>query len=192
MDNKTIKQFLKLISLIIVISFVVDKIVFYGINKISDKVMTGQAIGKLNHFLSIKDTADFIAFGNSRANRHLDVDMFNKNSFNIGVDGTGIAYISTLINTLDKSKNQFILVHIDTKDFFEETYDGSDIRALKSKFNRNEKITEALKKSGHLSKLQNVFYSMNYNGSFIGILKNYFRPNYIFKLNKRNVEKVHW
>ena len=178
MESKTIKHLLKLIILIIAVSYIVDKIVFYGLNKISDKVKTGQAIGKLNHFLHVKDSVDFLVFGNSRANHHIDVDMFSENSFNIGVDGTGIAYVSTLISTLERKKKQFIIVHIDTKDFFESDYDASDIRSLKSKFKRNEKITSALEESGQISFLQKIYYSMNYNGNVLGILKNYFSPNY--------------
>jgi len=180
MKSKTIKNLLSLTILIITVSYIVDKIVFYGLNKISDKVMTGQAIGKLNHFLHVKDSVDFLVFGNSRANHHIDIDMFSDNGFNIGVNGTGIAYVSTLISTVEKKKKQFIIVHIDTKDFFESDYDASDIRSLKSKFKRNEKITSALEESGQISFLQKIYYSMNYNGNILGILKNYFSPSYNF------------
>ncbi len=143
--------------------------------------MTGQAIGKLNQFLSIKDSADFLVFGNSRANHHIDINIFSDNGFNNGVDGTGIAYNSTLLNTLDKVKKQVVIFHIDTENFFDADYDGSDIRALKAKYNRDENISDALSKSGQLSALQDIYYSMNYNGIAIGIIKNYFKPNYDYK-----------
>jgi hypothetical protein len=144
--------------------------------------MTGQTIGKLNQFLSIKDKTDFLVFGNSRANHHIDVDLFSENGYNIGVDGVGIAYNSTLINTLREDKKQLIIVHIDTKNFFDLNYDGSDIRGLKTKYHRNDKISQSLKKSKKLSVLQNFYYSMNYNGNVIGILKNYFKPSYNYKI----------
>jgi hypothetical protein len=178
MDTKTIKNFLKIVLLVLAISYFIDKLVFFSLNKISDKVMTGQAVGKLNHFLSVKDSVDFIVFGNSRANHHIVVDMFSANGYNMGVDGTGIAYSSTLINTLPKDKKQLILVHIDTNNFFDSIYDGEDIRGLKTKYQRNNIITTALNKSRQLSSLQHFYYSMNYNGSAIGIIKNYFKPNY--------------
>ena len=179
MDSKTTKKLIKIVLLTLVISFVIDKLVFFGLNTISDKVMTGQAIGKLNQFMSVKEEAPVLVFGNSRANHHIDVDMLGKNSYNIGVDGTGIAYSSTLINSLsEKDKKQLIIVHIDTKNFFDQDYDGSDIRSLKTKFKRNESITAALNNSGQLSALQHFYYSMNYNGNAVGILKNYFRPSY--------------
>jgi len=181
MDSKTLKKFIKIIILTLAISYSVDKLIFFSLNKISDKVMTGQAVGKLNQFLSVKDTSDFLVFGNSRANHHIDVGMFSESSYNIGVDGTGIAYSSTLINTLQKEKKQLILVHVDTKNFIDSTYNSQDIRSLKTKFKRNNSITEALNKSGQLSALQHFYYSMNYNGTAIGIIKNFFKPSYDYK-----------
>lgn len=181
MNSEIIKKLLKLIGLILIISYGLDKLVFFSLNKISDEVMTGQAIGKLNQFLSIKDNTDFLVFGNSRANHHIDVDLFSKNGYNIGVDGVGIAYNSTLINTLQNDKKQLIIVHIDTKNFFNADYDGSDIRGLKTKYHRVKNITNSLDKSKKLSVMQRFYYSMNYNGNVIGILKNYFKPSYNYK-----------
>ncbi len=178
MNSDITKNLLKIVILIVVISYGLDKILFLSMNNISDKVLSGQAIGKLNQFLSIKDTADFIVFGSSRANRHLDVDLFSNNGFNMGIDGIGIAYYSTLINTLHTDKEQLIIVHIDIKNFFGDDYDGSDIRALKTKYHREDEITQNLDRSGQISVLQKFYYSMNYNGNSIGIIKNYFRPSY--------------
>ncbi|WP_138434072.1 hypothetical protein [Winogradskyella algicola] len=181
MDSKTINKLLKIILITLVISYAIDKLVFLGLNTMSDKVMTGQAIGKLNQFLTIKDSTDFLVFGNSRANHHFDMDLFNTKGYNMGVDGTGIAYTSTLVSTLKKDKPQLILIHIDTKNFFDKSYDGSDIRGLKTKFNRDENITKALNKSNQISAIQNFYYSMNYNGNAISILKNYFKPSYDYR-----------
>lgn len=181
MNLEITKKLLKIIILILIISYSLDKLVFFSLNKVSDKVMTGQAIGKLNQFLAIKDSKDLLVFGNSRANHHIDVNLFSNNGYNIGVDGVGIAYNSTLINTLKKDKKQLVIVHIDTKNFFDLNYDGSDIRGLKTKYHRDKNITQSLNKSKKLSTLQNFYHSMNYNGNVIGILKNYFKPSYNYK-----------
>lgn len=178
MNSEISKKLIKITVLVLLFSYSMDKLIFFGMNALSDKVMTGQAIGKLNHFLAQKDTADFLVFGSSRANHHIDVGMFTNHGFNAGVDGTRIAYTSALIGTLPKHKKQTIMVHIDVSDFFDESYDGSDIRALKTKYNRNHEITQALDRSGQISILQKFYYSMNYNGSLLGIIKNYIRPNY--------------
>ncbi len=181
MDSKTVQKLLKIVLFTVVISYALDKLVFFSLNKISDEVMTGQAIGKLNQFLSNKDSTEFFVFGNSRANHHIDMSLFKQKGYNMGIDGTGIAYSSTLISTLPQHKKQLIIVHVDTKNFFDSLYDGGDMRALKSKYQRNPNITEALKKNNQLSSLQSFYYSMNYNGNAIGILKNYFKPSYNYK-----------
>lgn len=181
MNKEATFKFFRIIALIIIISYALDRTVFYSFNKISDNVKTGQAIGKLNHFLSIKDSVDFIVFGNSRANRHIDVSSFNSNSFNMGMDGVGIAYNSALIGTLLNTHKQIVLVHLDTKNFFDKDYDGSDITSLKTKYRRNASITKALEESGQLSILQKFYRTINYNGNTIGILKNYLRPSYNFR-----------
>ena len=191
MDKISLKLLTRIFLFTLLISYSVDKFVFFSLNYISDQVMTGQAIGKLNQFLSVKDSVNFIVFGNSRANNHINPTLFHKNSFNMGVNGTEIAYYSSFIrqpkippqgiNTLDKDTNQLIVVHLDTNDLFDVDYDGSDIRGLKAKFKRNNNITNALKRSGHLSPLHYIFYSMNYNGSILGIAKNYIKPNYDYK-----------
>jgi len=178
MNSEILKKLLKIVALTLLISYGLDKLLFFSLNKISDKVMTGQAIGKLNHFLSLKDNTAFLVFGNSRANRHIDVNIFSDNGYNMGVDGVGIAYNSTLINTLEEDKKQLVLVHIDTKNFFDADYDGSDIRGLKTKYQRDDKITQALDNSDRLSLFQKFYYCMNYNGNAIGIIKNYFKPSY--------------
>lgn len=178
MNSEVIKKLIKIVVFTLTISYFLDKLVFFSLNKISDKVMTGQAIGKLNQFLTVKDNKDVLVFGNSRANHHINVDLYSENGYNIGVDGVGIAYSSALINTLNKNKKQVIIVHIDTKNFFNASYNGSDILGLKTKYNRDNNITKSLDKSNRLSILQKFYYSMNYNGNTIGILKNYFKPSY--------------
>ncbi|MCA0132673.1 hypothetical protein [Winogradskyella alexanderae] len=181
MNTRIIKELIKVVTMTIILSFVIDKIVFHTLNWISDKVYTGQSIGKLNQFLQIKDSKEVLVFGNSRANHHIDVKILGKSAYNMGVDGTGIAYSSALLNTLEKGTKQLIIVHIDTKNFFDNSYDGSDIKGLKIKYNRNEKITSFLNSSGHISIIQSFYKSLNYNGKVIGIIKNFYKPNYDYK-----------
>ncbi|WP_435139483.1 hypothetical protein [Formosa sp. A9] len=173
---------LKLTVLVLSISYLVDKVIFYSLNTLSDNVMTGQSIGKLNQFLTVKDSVDCVVLGNSRANHHIDVSLLNTSAYNMGIDGTGIAYISALTHSLDKQHNQLVLVHIDTKDFFDLNYNGSDIKTLSAKFNRDKNITASLKQSGLISPLQYFYYTINYNNKLTGILKNYFQPSYNYQM----------
>jgi len=172
------KKALKLIILIIVISFGIDKIVYYSMNALSDKVMSGQAIGKLNHYLQKKDSVDLLVFGTSRANHHIDVSELSSSSFNMGMDGTAIAYSSTLIRLLPKSKKQLVIWHIDPNKVFDSIYNPDDILGLNTKYHRDDTIKEEIKKNGQSNPLQSFYYSLDYNGKALGIIKNFIRPSY--------------
>jgi len=175
------KKAIKLILLILVISFGIDKIVYYSMNAISDKVMSGQAIGKLNQYLQIKDSVDLLVFGTSRANHHIDVSKLDASSFNMGMDGTAIAYSSTLIKLLPKNKEQTVIWHIDPNKVFDTVYKPDDILGLNSKYHRNKTIKEEIKKNGQSNPIQSFYFSLGYNGKAFGILKNYFYPSYNYK-----------
>ena len=178
MNANHIKHFLITLLLVLGISFVLDKVVFYSLNSISDKVYSGQAIGKLNHYLEIKDSLDFVIYGSSRANHNVNPEKITPSSYNMGVDGKNIAYCATLIKLLPEKKEQTVLLHLDPEKVFGKDYDGKDISALTSKYNRNAVIQSEMDKLGHNNPIQKFYWSLSYNGLVLGILKNYLKPNY--------------
>jgi len=180
MDFNSLKYITKTLILIFIISILSDRIFFSVFNKISDKVLTGQTIGKLNHYIQNKETLDLIVFGSSRANHHVNPINILKNSFNMGMDGRKIAYSATLIKLLPRNKEQIILLHIDPEAAFSQDYLGNDIKGLSSKYNRNDIIKHEIDKLKQNNLLQNLYWSISYNQSVLGILKNYFMPNYDF------------
>ncbi|MCB0748080.1 MAG: hypothetical protein KDC90_11520 [Ignavibacteriae bacterium] len=181
MNSSSVKYIIKTIILILIISFVADKVIFYGLNKISDKVYTGQSIGKLNQYLQIKDDLDFIVFGSSRANHNIDPIKVSENSFNMGMDGRKLVYSANLIKLLPNKKKQTILLHIDPENAFNKNYSGDDILALSSKYNRNSLIKQEIDKLNQNNLLQNFYWSLSYNNKVLGILKNYLKPKYNYK-----------
>ena len=181
MDTQILKYIIKTTLLILVVSFIGDKIIFYALNKISDRVYTGQSIGKLNQYLTLKDSLDLIVYGSSRANHNIDPTELSNNAYNTGVDGIKLAYSATLIKLLASQSQQTILLHIDADYSFDADYSGQDIRSLKSKYNRNSIIKQEIDELNQDNMLQNYFWSLSYNNSIIGILKNYVRPNYDYK-----------
>lgn len=180
MGLQNIKYVLRIVLLVLTISFAADKLVFFSLNKISDQVYSGQSIGKLNHYLKIKDSLDFIVFGSSRANHNIDPKHLAQKGFNMGADGIQIAYSVTLAKLLN-NKEQTILLHVDPTRVFEKQYDAGDIGTLRTKYNRVEGITKALDSLKKTNILQNFYYSLNYNGLVLGILKNFFKPKYDYK-----------
>ncbi|HMB61614.1 MAG TPA: hypothetical protein VKN36_00980 [Eudoraea sp.] len=182
MTKESLKHLIKIVFLVLLISFLVDKIAFVALNRISDEVMSGQSLGKVNHYLKIKDDSELIVYGNSRANHHIDPSKITEKGFNMGVNGTRLAYSYGLLKLLPKEKKQILLIQIDPEHAFSEDYKGEDIELLRSKYNRNKIIKTEIKKLNQENDLQNFFWTLGYNGKVLGILKNYFRPNYDYKV----------
>lgn len=181
MEPRILKHVIKTFLLILVISFVADKIIFFGLNKMSDKVYSGQTIGKLNQYLEIKDSLDFIVYGSSRALHNIDPLKLSKNSFNMGLESRNLAYSATLIKLLASEKEQTILLHIDNEHAFNKEYSGNDIKPLLLKYNRNKTIKKEIDKLEQNNILQNFYWTIGYNNSVFGILRNYVKPNYDYK-----------
>ncbi|MEH6538374.1 MAG: hypothetical protein V7719_18400 [Psychroserpens sp.] len=175
------KSTLKLVLIILLLTYGIDKVVYLVLNKISDNVMTGQSIGKLNQFLSQKDSINLIAFGTSRSNHHIDVKKLNISSYNMGMDGSSIAYAATLIKLLPKGKDQTVILNIDPNKLFIDDYDGSDIKGLITKYNRNRTVKEDIKDINQDNVLQYFLWSLDYNGKALGIVKNYISPKYDYE-----------
>ena len=181
MKKQNLIYVLKVVFLILLFSFILDKIVFFSLNKISDRVYTGQSIGKLNQFLNIKDTTKLLIFGSSRANHEIDPTLLTNSGFNMGVDGRAIAYNATLIKLLPKLKKQIILLHIDPENAFKKNYKGKDLDALIIKYNRNKIIRNEIDKLKQDNIFQKFYWSLCYNGKLLGILRNYLFPKYNYK-----------
>ena len=181
MSKSNFTYILKTLVSFFIISYLADKIVFFTINGVSDKVYTGRGVGKLNQYLKIKDDLDFVVFGSSRANHHINTNLISENSFNMGVNGRKLAFSSILIKLLPKQKKQTILLQIDPSNAFSENYFGRDVDALLVQYNRNEIIAKEIDKLNQNNILQNFYWSLSYNGTIIKLLKNYLSPNYNYK-----------
>jgi hypothetical protein len=180
MNRKDIKQVTAALILILLVSFVVDKFVYFTLDSISSKVFSGQTVGKLNHFLSIKDSVDILVFGSSRANHHIDVDLLTDNGFNMGVDRKNIAYISTLIMTLS-NRPQILIINIEPSYIFNNDYEGSDIKALFIMYHKNKIIKSEIDQLGQSNPLQRFYWCIDFNNKALGLLRNYLKPKYNYK-----------
>jgi hypothetical protein len=174
------KKSIKLFLLLILLFFAADRLVYSGIRSLDNKVFTGQS-GKVNQFLSLKDSVNLLVFGSSRALHHLDPKVLDTLSYNMGVDATRIGYSAALISSLNK-KEQIILVHIDPSTIYNSEYNGDDILGLLNMAERNENISnfisEVFPEEIYLSKIFNCYV---YNGKVLGLLKNYLLTSYNYK-----------
>lgn len=181
MTSKSFFSFLKIVGIILVTSLLMDRLVYLSINSISDKVYTGQGIGKLNHYFKIKDSLDLVVFGSSRANRHFVIKELSDNGFNIGVDGRKIAYPATLVELLPADKKQTVIFNVDISYMIDSTYQGQDVDALMTYYNRNKIIRnniDHLKQNNHF---QTLYSTIGYNGYVVSILYNFLFPKYDYR-----------
>jgi hypothetical protein len=181
MKLNTATKTMFLVLYIFVLSIILDKIVFFALNSVSEKVYTGQRIGKLNHFLSVKDTANLLVFGSSRAYHHIDVDVLSDNAFNMGVDGKSIAYAATLIKLLPENKKQTVILNVDPYNFFSTNYKGSDLEHLRTLYHKNEVVAEEMDEAKRSNPLQKIYWTIDYNYTVFGLLKNYYKPQYNYE-----------
>lgn len=181
MNFNTLKHLIITLTLICIICFSADKLIFYILNKVSDKVYTGLSVGKLNHYLKIKESKKLIVFGNSRANHNVDPKILEENSFNMGVDARDIAYVSTLIKTIENKERQTLLIQIDPESIFNKNYNGDDISPLAVKYHRNEVIKNEINKLNADNPFQHIFWSIAYNNKIIGIVQNFLKPKYNYE-----------
>ncbi|WP_282123433.1 hypothetical protein [Algibacter mikhailovii] len=176
------KKSIHLLVLLAIVFLITDRLVCLSLIQFDKKVFSGQSVGKVNHFLLLKDTVDLLVFGSSRANHHIDNKRITSSSFNIGVDGSRIGHSATLISSLNK-KNQVVLVHIDHKFIYDLEYTGEDMLSLKNLIKRNDTIKTFI--NNYFPEevyIANAVNSYVYNGKVLGILKNYLKPKYNYML----------
>ncbi len=181
MTSKNFISFIKILGVFFLISIMMDRMVYWSLNSISDKVYSGQGIGKLNHYFKIKDSLDLIVFGSSRANRHFVINELSNNGFNIGVDGRKIAYPATLVELLPEKKKQTVIFNVDISYMIDSTYQGEDVDALMTYYDRNKIVKNNIDRLGYNNPFQKVYSTISYNGYVVSILYNFLFPKYDYK-----------
>ncbi|HRZ86158.1 MAG TPA: hypothetical protein P5277_05265 [Candidatus Paceibacterota bacterium] len=168
------------ITLIIIFSvLILDKIVFFSLKKVDEKVLTG-GLGRLNHFSLVKDTTKIIFFGSSRVQHHINPIYFGKSVFNMGVSNRKIAYYSTLIKTLEKDRKQVLFIQIDPYEVFDTLYDGSDIKALNIMQHKSDIVQKSIQEINMDNPFSPYLWSLDYNGISLSLIKNRVKPQYNF------------
>jgi len=171
------KRIIFIILNIFILFIIVDRSCTFVLDKISEHVYAGQGVGKVNHFLKIKNEKELIIFGSSRANHHIDNIKLDSSSFNAGIDGKKIGFIAGLISCLSNKTN--IIVHIDPEEMSNPNYVGEDCKSLNSLYKRNADVRKFIDFNfPSESWILRVVNSYGYNGKVWSIFKNSIRPKY--------------
>jgi len=158
---------------VVVSILIMDRIASILISKTEESILTGNSIGKVNYFNTIKDSVDLIVLGSSRALHHVDTRKFDLPAFNIGADGKKIGYCAGLTGLLSKKK-QLLLVHIDHNRVFDVNYNGQDAQGLLYKAKNTPDLAAFFKTNFSTDYyLSKVMHSYPYNGKVLVVLKNY-------------------
>lgn len=159
-----------LLVAIVIGIFVLDRSLYWILSSVEAKIISGQSVGKVNRLLATNDQLDLVVFGNSRANHHVVNSEFSKNSYNVGMDGTGPKTAAILVQTL-ANREQLLLFHIDYFELFSDRYTGKDSLRLINKLNVIENLgKELLELDPSKVYLSRIFKLSVYQGKVLGIL----------------------
>ncbi len=167
----------KIIFYFICLTYIADKLLYVSLNEISSKVRSGATIGKLNYYISIKDETELLFLGNSRTNHHVKNKWISDSSFNMGIDGSSVNYFLSVLKLTKPDQNKIVYLQIDPNDLFNMAYEGSDIKYLNHFYNSNKFIKNEIKKYEGYNFFRTFFWSIDFNGKVLPIIKNFFNDS---------------
>lgn len=167
------KNSLFLLFYIILISIVTSNLFAKVFKSYSSDVYTGQAYGKINHYMAVKDTCDFFVFGSSRASHHINPTLLTSKSYNMGMDGRKFFCNEALFYLIPDSS--MVLFHIDPSEFYD---DAKSMDRLLPHYGKYEILDKALIKQDKINFIERIFGSIRFNNTFLPIIGNKFLPSY--------------
>lgn len=166
------RRSLILFSAILALFLIFDRIVGIILHHKEITINTGQGVGKVNTFLEYKDCVEVVLLGSSRAAHHINPEMVSTTLFNMGMDGTRIAYAAALANMLNDNV-RILIIHIDPEEAYNPDYSGDDAIRLLYKSEYNKELSGFFKKYYPTDwVLTKISKSNAFNGLAFPILKN--------------------
>lgn len=174
MSKAHLTYLLKTMTMLCLVLYLCDKIVYYGLLELSKHQYSGRLVGKLNQYLRVKDQKRVLVFGSSRASYNVDPAVIDTNSFNAGAEKRDLAYSTTLIKMTGSSK-QLLLLQIDPALVYDSTYLGKDIEALAWKYHQDDLVKSETDRLGLLNSFQHFFWCLGFNNTVLSLLINSMR-----------------
>jgi len=126
--------------------------------------------------------ADIFIFGSSHANRHYDVDVFEKElgmtCYNAGVQGQELLFVATLQKIiLQRTKPKLIILNIDPEWLYESAGSYDKLGELNPYYFKNpDLIGQVLKKNKRFIEIPLLSKLYQYNSTIAHIVKYFFFP----------------
>ena len=167
-----------IVSLLILFAF--DRGFGYIFDSLYRQTKTGQTGGKINYYLSLSKTPEWVVMGNSRAFYQIIPDSFAMPTYNLCHAGMHQVFQTGLITQMEKEGKmpKLILLHLEPEEFIGEQF-NRDIQNLKFYHGKNEWITGELNALSRYEQAKFLFASYRYNGRVISLLKNYLQTKFI-------------
>ena len=158
----------------IVLLIVCDRSLGYLFDYFYKHTKTGQTGGKINYYLSLPQTPEWVIMGNSRALYQIIPDSFARPTYNLCHAGMHQIFQTGLLTQMEKEGKMppLILLHIEPDEFMGEQF-NRDIQNLKYYHSKNEWITRELNMLSNYEKVKFLFACYRYNGRVISLMKNY-------------------
>jgi hypothetical protein len=158
----------------IVLLIVCDRSLGYLFDYFYKHTKTGQTGGKINYYLSLPQTPEWVIMGNSRALYQIIPDSFARPTYNLCHAGMHQIFQTGLLTQMEKEGKMppLILLHIEPDEFMGEQF-NRDIQNLKYYHSKNEWITRELNMLSSYEKVKFLFACYRYNGRVISLMKNY-------------------
>lgn len=162
--------FLISVSLLIVC----DRSLGYLFDYFYQHTKTGQTGGKINYYLNLSKTPEWVIMGNSRALYQIIPDSFARPTYNLCHAGMHQIFQTGLLTQMagEGKMPTLILLHIEPDEFMGEQF-NRDIQNLKYYYSKNEWITRELDRLSRYEQVKFLFASYRYNGRVISLIKNY-------------------
>lgn len=174
-----IKKIFGYLALLLLTVFIADRVLYYVLDKMSSKAVSGDSGGKINDYLRQQPTPTLAIMGPSTVTYQMNPIYFSVNTYNLGransEDAFQTALLSVIVQYGKKPKN--ILLEIDPYDYLGDdsaaNYVSKSPLDLEFYYSKNELTTTYINEIGLTERVKFLMHLMRYNNYLISVVKNY-------------------
>lgn len=171
-SKELIKRILINIFFVIIVVFLLDLIIGKTLNYLYFKETSG--IHYRTTYSIDSTVAELLVFGASKANRHYDSELFEKDlglsSYNCGRDGSSILYSYALFKAVTKRyKPKIIIFDINPSELFYDTQSYDRLSSLLPYYKNHSEIQDIIELRSHFERIKLISKIYPYNSSLLTI-----------------------
>jgi hypothetical protein len=175
-----IPKIFKYLAVLIITIMIADRVIYFCIDKIQAKTLTGESGGKINAYLHLQKPPELLIMGHSSATYQINPSSFSIDAYNIGHANTKDAFQAGLLSVIIESnkKPKYIMLHVLPDSYLDEdttsNFVNDDILKLKFFYKKNKQVTDYINEIGIKEQIKFSMHLSRYNNRVINTIKNYF------------------